>query len=231
MSLASPLGALSSLAGLTEDDLYIHLPLTAIDGDGYGVAGTMLVHRVGQILLVSDRLAVYGNNEIAADHDGCSAQIGALTATLQAGAVRGAARNRPHNEDTVVGGKSNFLRQLRSDGQRHDTQRRTPDCAQRDQVVEYCLRRVDGDGKADARALVRASGSDHAVDADHFAVGIQQRPSGIAGIDGSIRLDGFLDVGPFRTADRTQRADDAACHGAGESEGIADGEDLLPDLQ
>ena len=67
----------------------------------------------------------------------------------------------------------------------------------RDQIVQHRLRGIDGNGEADARALVRAAGGDHAINADHLAMRIQQRPAGIAGVDGGIGLDGFFNVGAF----------------------------------
>ena len=59
----------------------------------------------------------------------------------------------------------------------------------------------------------------------------KQRPAGVAGIDGRIGLDSFVDVRAFRAADGPQRADDAARHRSRQSKGIADGEGLLADLQ
>src|SRR5271157_764874 len=77
---------LGALARLAQNDLDVHLALAAIDGHGHGIAGAMLVHDVGKVLLVADRVTVDGNDEVAADHDGRRSQIRALTATLQTGA-------------------------------------------------------------------------------------------------------------------------------------------------
>ena len=87
-----------------------------------------------------------------------------------------------------------------------------------------------GNGKADAGVLAHA-GEDHGVDADDFAVPVHQRAAGVAGIDGGVGLDGFVDGGAVRLVHRTDRTDDAARHGAGKSEGIADGVNLLSHLQ
>ncbi len=60
---------------------------------------------------------------------------------------------------------------------------------------------------------------------------VEQRASGVAGVDGRVGLDGFFDdqaVGFLHLADGT---DDAARQRSGEAEGIADGIDFLADLQ
>ena len=74
-------------------------------------------------------------------------------------------------------------------------------------------------------------GSDQRVDADHFAVPVQQRPAGIAGVDGRIGLDGFVNLHAVRFLHRADRTDDAAGHGPGKAERIADGINFLSDLQ
>ena len=56
--------------------------------------------------------------------------------------------------------------------------------------------RVDRDGKADA-GVGAGRGKDGGVDADHAAGGVEQRPAGVAGIDGRIGLD---DVGDLAAA-------------------------------
>src|SRR5262249_35267934 len=52
--------------------------------------------------------------------------------------------------------------------------------------------------------------------------------AGVARVDRSIRLNGLIDKSAFRIANGTQRANDAACHGAAKTEGIADRVNLLP---
>src|SRR5208283_694367 len=90
-------GWLGALPRLAEHDLYVHLALAAINSHGHGISCAMLVHGVDKVLLIADRVTVDGDNKIAADHDGGGAQVRALTAAVQARAVRGAARSRPHN--------------------------------------------------------------------------------------------------------------------------------------
>ena len=97
------------------------------------------------------------------------------------------------------------------------------------EVGEHSLCCVDGNGKADAGALVGAVGGDHGVDANDLAMRVEQRPAGVAGIDGGIGLNGVFNrrASAFwigRMALMMPRG-----HGAGQAEGIADGVDLLPD--
>jgi len=63
-------------------------------------------------------------------------------------------------------------------------------------------------------------------------VGVEERAAGVAGIDGGVGLYGFVDVGSVGLLHLADGADDAAGHGSVEdAEGIADGEDLLADLE
>ncbi len=101
---------------------------------------------------------------------------------------------------------------------------------QRHQIVQHRLGRVYRDGKTDARALADI-GSDQGVDADHFAVPVEQRAAGITGIDGRVGLDSVINLHAVGFLHRPDRTDDAIGHGAGQTEGIADGIDLLPHLQ
>ena len=61
--------------------------------------------------------------------------------------------------------------------------------------------------------------------------GVEQRPAGVAGIDGRVGLDGVFNGRAVGVADGADGADDAAGHGAAEAEGIADGIDLLADVE
>src|SRR5262249_35054459 len=120
--------------------------------------------------------------------------------------------------------------QLRTDRNAPDSQLRTADAAQVYKIVEHRFRGIDGDGKADARTLLGASGQDHGVDSDLLRTRVQQRAAGIAGIDGRIGLDSFVNEAA-RSTDRADGADDAARHGAAQAKWVADGKHLLPDHQ
>jgi len=92
-----------------------------------------------------------------------------------------------------------------------------------DEIVRDTLGGVDGDGETDARGC--AGGRvDSGVDADDFAVGIDERASGISAIDGGVGLNGLIDesslTGLHGAADG---ADNARGESALETEGIADG--------
>ncbi len=107
----------------------------------------------------------------------------------------------------------------------------TADTAKLHEIVEYGLGDVDGNGEADA-GVAAAGRGDHGVDADHLAVRVEQGAAGVAGINGSVGLDGLVDVGSVRLLHLADGADDAAGHGSVEdAEGIADGEHLLADLE
>ena len=71
----------------------------------------MLVHDVGQVLLVADGIFINGYDQVTANQDGSRSQIGALVATMQAGAIRGAALDDSHDQDAVIGRQAKFLRQ------------------------------------------------------------------------------------------------------------------------
>jgi len=48
-------------------------------------------------------------------------------------------------------------------------------------VAEDGFGRVDGDGEADSRALLRASGGDQRIDSDHFAARVSNGPPELPG--------------------------------------------------
>src|ERR1035437_7732200 len=100
------------------------------------------------------------------------------------------------------------------------------DLAVLDEPAGDVFGRVDSDGETDA-----LRGQDNGgVDANYFAARIDQRPAGIAGVQGGVRLDDIIDqpagVGPEGTA---QGADDSRGDGALEAVGIADSNGNLAD--
>ena len=81
---------------------------------------------------------------------------------------------------------------------------------------------VDRDGKADALG----AGPHGDVDADHFAIDIQQRPARIARVDAGIGLNQVLILlGVADVNGAVQGADDAARDGVFVAIGVADGDD------
>ena len=63
-------------------------------------------------------------------------------------------------------------------------------------------------------------------------MGINEWPAGVAAIDGRIRLNGFVDESRLAGLHRaTDCADNAGGQGTLETEGVADGQNLLADLE
>ena len=91
------------------------------------------------------------------------------------------------------------------------------------------LDRVDGDGEAD----VLGAGDDGGVDADDLAAGVDQRPAGVAGVDGGVGLDEVVErMTPSliaRSLAETMPAGDAGV--AAQVEGVADGDHVVADPQ
>src|SRR4051794_32764342 len=85
---------------------HVHLLLATIDGDLHGVADSMVVHDAAEIARVIHVLAVDGDDQISTEHDGSVAEVCALGAAVESGAVSSAAGKRLHNQDAVVGGKA-----------------------------------------------------------------------------------------------------------------------------
>src|SRR5579884_139291 len=67
-SLARPVSS-RLIPRLAERHLHVHFLFAAIDGHGDIVAGAVLVHQVGEIALVLDRLPIDRDNQIATQHD------------------------------------------------------------------------------------------------------------------------------------------------------------------
>ena len=90
---------------------------------------------------------------------------------------------------------------------------------------------IDGDGEAEVVALRDAAG----VDADDFAAEVDQRPAGVAGVDGGVGLDPVIEPAGFVAADvgfidvAFGIGDDAGGDGAREAVGGAKGHDGLAD--
>ena len=78
-------------------------------------------------------------------------------------------------------------------------------------------------------------GGNGGVDADELALKVDQRATGVAGVDGRVGLNGVEHRGVRATVasgnGTVQGADDAGGHGAGQSEWLTNGNDALTDLQ
>jgi len=91
---------------------------------------------------------------------------------------------------------------------------------------EFCG--VDADGEAEALGAHDGGG----VDADHAAVGRNQRAARIAGVEGGVGLDYIVDhAAGVGTQGAAEGADDSGGDGVLESVGIADGDGELADAE
>jgi hypothetical protein len=95
-----------------------------------------------------------------------------------------------------------------------------------EQLVRDIAGEVDGNREAEACRDGRAD--DGGVDADDLAGGVEQGSSGVTGVDGGVRLDQFVELG---AEGAVEAGDDTASDRPFESEGIADGEGELSDLE
>jgi hypothetical protein len=78
--------------------------------------------------------------------------------------------------------------------------------------------------------LPPAGAQDRRVDADELAIEGDERSARVAGVDGCVGLDVVL-VAFLAEAAAAKRTDDARGHGLAEAEWIADGDDVISDLQ
>jgi hypothetical protein len=150
----------------------------------------------------------------------------AWTAPLQARLGGGGARlNRAHNHagHVQVGGH------LFAQGGDADAGRRHPPLL--DEGGDDPVDEVDGDGKAHPVSCA-ATGENCSVDPDEAACGVQQRPAGISRVDGGVGLDDATNL-PAAAGGKTplQGAHQSVGEGPGQTEGVADGVDVLPHLE
>src|SRR5689334_4573842 len=101
-----------------------------------------------------------------------------------------------------------------------------------EQRIHHRPRNLRWNGKAHACEASRGRDQER-IDADDFAVRIHQRPAGISGINGRVRLDEFTRLARVVTVRiwAVQRAHDAASHGKTEVEWIAERQYGLSGLQ
>src|SRR5579871_1903921 len=176
-----------------QDQLHSDLTMAAEDGDADRVAGLMLVHDCRNVLRALDLFAINTDDEISAEHDGLIADVSTLVAATEAGTFGSAATSDLLYEHAVVGIEAHLLGEVGADGVRDDAERGPFDTAVSGEIAQYRFGSVDGDGEANAGALIGAIGGDHGVDADDFAARVEKRATGVAGINGGIGLDGVID--------------------------------------
>src|SRR5579862_2114266 len=166
---------LDLIPSLPERHRDLQLLLRAEDRHLHRVPGTMAIHHLGQGLLAIDFFSVDGDNQVSANHDRSVAEVGAIGAAAQSGAVSGTSRDSLYDEKPVVGGEAEVLRNFGINRDGTNTESGTAHAPERHQIVDHGLGCVDRNREADAGALPYAR-RDHCVDANHFAVPVEQWP-------------------------------------------------------
>src|SRR5215472_13816317 len=186
------------------------------DADAYGGVGVAACDLIDEVVAVLDLAAVDGGDDVAG---------------LEAGFIGGAAGLNGLDEHAVlevidtVDRAGEALLELDADGAADDL------VAGADEVV------VDGDdgigGHCETDALVAGRlGVDRGIDADDFAVHVEQRAAGVAGVDGGVGLDEVLELAAGAGLDgAVLGGDDSGGDGLREGEGAADGFDVVAHLR
>ena len=97
-----------------------------------------------------------------------------------------------------------------------------------DDLIHHALGKIDGNRKTHA-LIAAAAGKNGGVDADEFALGVDQRAAGIARVDSGVGLDEIFVVLNAEIG-AAGGADDAHGDGLADAEGIADGESEIADF-
>src|SRR4030042_1026656 len=113
---------------------------------------------------------------------------------------------------------------------RADAQNAALDTPGGDELFDYRLGCVDGDGEAQP---LGGAPDDLRRDAHYLCRRVYQRPAGVAGVDGSVGLDGAGDHVRVLLDQAVLSADHAPGDGgpAGQVQGVTDGHHFLPHLQ
>ncbi len=168
--------------------------------------------------MVADRLAVHGRDDIILFQPGLLGGASGLD-----GIDHGALARREVEELAGV-----LVDRLGKDA---DAQPAPDDLALVLELEDDFLSHVRGDGEADADApAAHAPGQDVAVDADDLALHVDERPAGVAPVDGRVGLDEVLVVVVAQAELAALGADDPRRDGVLHAEGIADGQDPFSDL-
>ena len=192
------------LVQVADGDRGLHGLAVALVAETNGGAGPAGGDFVDQIVAVFDGAAVDGGDDVA---------------SLEAGLVCRAAADDLLHEHAVleavdaVDGAGKALVEADSDGPAGDL------VAGADEVVIDLDDGVGRHGEADALVAGRL-GVDGGVDADDFAVHVEQRAAGVAGIDGGVGLDEVLELAACSRLDgAVLGGDDAGGDGLREGEG------------
>ena len=183
------------------------------DLDRHRLADRAFRHRTGQFPRFIDLVAIEDNNDIAG---------------FQQPAIGRAALDDGRNQHTARLVHTETFGNVVSHRLDADTQEAAPRLAELPQLINYPGSQFGRNGKADAD---RTAGrrNDRGVDADDLAIHVEQRPAGIAAVDGRIRLDEAV-IRPGINVSVLGR-NDADRHGATQAERVADGHDPIADAR
>ena len=183
------------------------------------------------VKLTDDFLAVDGYDHVASDGDLAHACFRDTIATLNAGSCGRSALRCSLHEQTLFHGQIQRFAQPAADGQRFHAEKGAVHAAVGHEIVGNVLCGVDGNGEADAGGGA-AGGVNRGVDANDFAVRIDERAAGIAAVDGGVGLDGFVnESGLAGLHGASDGADYAGGERGLEAERITDGENFLAHLE
>src|SRR5262249_17387564 len=154
-------------------------------------------------------------------------------ARLHAGLLRRTVRRDVADEGALGLLQPQALREVLGDLLDLDTEPAAHDLALLADLGHDLLGDVDGHGEADAGGLRDALGHDPRVDADDLAAGVDERPTGVARVDGGVRLD-HVDRSPWRAEGQRPtlvRDDPDRDAVASQAEWVSDGHHPLADVR
>src|SRR5215472_8316714 len=125
-----------------------------------------------QLVLIADIFTVELDDDIA---------------TLHAGLVRWAVLVDGRNQRTFGLTQSERLREVRGHFLNLDTQPAANHASMRLELLDHIAGQIDRDGEADA-VVGAGAGVDEGVDSDDLSIGIEQRPTRVAGVNRGIGL-------------------------------------------
>ena len=163
--------------------------VSAPDRHGHGFADLEIVETRQVAANIVDRFAVESGDDVAGNHPSVAGQLSAL----QAGGFGG--RSRTDLEDINSFCSERADQTLIESVVDVNTEYRSDVLALSDQLRHYAGDRVYWHGEADA-GRGAAWAVDGGIDADQAACGIQQRSTGLAGVDGRVGLDQVFNASP-----------------------------------
>src|SRR6185312_7998460 len=211
--------------------LDVHFLVAAVNCDAKRVSGAVAAQSLNKELLVLDVVAVNADDEVSTEPDGNISQICRLVPAAKTGALGGSAWLHADDEESVVGFQTHLLCQVGINGDGAHAERGAAHSAERHKVIDDGFGGVNRNGKTDSGALIGATiGDDHGVDTDDFSLVVEERAAGVSGVDGGVGLNGFVNFRAVRLLDGADGTYDSGSESAGEAEGIANGINLLANV-